>query len=257
MERPRVLLLDIDGVLHVSGETVPGAVDALAALREIVPSIRLVTNTSSRSRMSIRDQLASLGFEVDLEEVVTPAGLAVAHCRAAGLSPVRVLVADGLREDLAELAEASAGERPAAIVLGDIGDDFAAPVMNSAFRQLLDGAALVCLQHNRYWRSGEGLVLDVGSWSAALEYASGVVPVVVGKPARQFFATALATAGAEAGEALMVGDDVEGDVGGGLDAGIASILVRTGKYRPDAVAASGIAPTATIDSIADLPGLLG
>ena len=67
---------------------------------------------------------------------------------------------------------------------------------------------------------------------------------------------ALADAGAEAGRTIMVGDDIEGDVGGGLAAGIPSILVRTGKYKPDRVAESGIEPVATIDSINDLPALL-
>ena len=55
----------------------------------------------------------------------------------------------------------------------------------------------------------------------------------------------------------MVGDDVESDVGGALRAGLAGVLVRTGKYRPEAVAASGVEPTATVDSIADVPALLG
>jgi ribonucleotide monophosphatase NagD (HAD superfamily) len=59
-----------------------------------------------------------------------------------------------------------------------------------------------------------------------------------------------------ADRAAMVGDDVEADVGGALDAGLAGILVRTGKYREDLVRASGIEPTATVDSIADVPELL-
>jgi HAD superfamily hydrolase (TIGR01458 family) len=257
MKRCKALLLDIDGVLHISGDTVPGAIDAVVSLREIVASIRFVTNTSSRSRASIHEQLQGLGFDVDRGEIVTPAALAVDYCRDNGMMRVRMLVADGLREDLAELDEVEEGNAPEAIVLGDIGDHFGAPVLNSAFRELMDGAALVCLQHNRYWRSGEGLVLDVGAWAAALEYASGVESVVVGKPSSEFFGAALATARASAAEALMIGDDIEADVGGGLDAGIDSILVRTGKYRPDAVEVSGITPTETIDSIADLPALLG
>ena len=55
----------------------------------------------------------------------------------------------------------------------------------------------------------------------------------------------------------MVGDDVESDVGGALAAGLAGVLVRTGKYRDDALSVSGVQPTATLDSIADLPALLG
>ena len=55
----------------------------------------------------------------------------------------------------------------------------------------------------------------------------------------------------------MVGNDVESDVGGGLGAGLAGVLVRTGKYLADAVRASGIQPTAVVDSIAEVPTLLG
>jgi ribonucleotide monophosphatase NagD (HAD superfamily) len=54
----------------------------------------------------------------------------------------------------------------------------------------------------------------------------------------------------------MVGDDVEADIGGGLEAGIASVLVRTGKFDEEAVASSGVEPTAVIDCLAELPGLL-
>ena len=115
----------------------------------------------------------------------------------------------------------------------------------------------MALQKNRYWRTPDGLSLDVGPVVAALEYASGRDAVVVGKPAPEFFATVLAGVGAAAAAAVMVGDDVESDVGGAQRAGLTGILVRTGKYRADAVAASGIRPFATVDSIADVPPLLG
>lgn len=71
-----------------------------------------------------------------------------------------------------------------------------------------------------------------------------------------FFATVLGELGVEPTGAVMVGDDVESDVGGALDAGLSGVLVRTGKYREDAVRASDIHPTAVVDSIADIPALL-
>lgn len=254
---PAALLLDIDGVLHVGEEPVPGATEALARLRDLAGGVRLVTNTTSKSRRAIVDQLRGLGFELTEEEVLTPAALALAHCRNRGYERVSLMVSESLREDLGEL-RAVAGDEPAeAIVLGDLGSGFTAEVLNSAFRRLMDGAELVALQHNRYWRRADGLALDVGAYAAALEYASGVEPVVVGKPSPRFFQAALTDLGAEPAGAAMVGDDVEADVGGGLGAGIASVLVRTGKFREDAVAASGIVPTATVDSVADLPALLG
>lgn len=255
---PRALLLDIDGVLHVGDEPLPGAHEAMAELRALVDDrLRLVTNTTSKSRGAIVDQLRKMGFELDPVDVLTPAALAVAHCREAGHRRVALLVGDSLRADLAELPEAGEDESADAVVLGDLGSALNAELLNSAFRRLIDGAELIALQHNRYWRRADGLAMDVGAWSAALEYASGVEATVVGKPSPRFFAAALRDVGAEPGESVMVGDDVEGDVGGGLDAGIASVLVRTGKYSESAVAAAGVSPTATIDSIADLPRLLG
>ena len=79
---------------------------------------------------------------------------------------------------------------------------------------------------------------------------------MVGKPAKGFFDEVLASIGVEASAAAMVGDDIESDVGGALDAGLAAILVRTGKYREDRVRESGIKPTHIVDSIADVPPLL-
>ncbi|HSI79434.1 MAG TPA: TIGR01458 family HAD-type hydrolase [Solirubrobacterales bacterium] len=250
------LLLDIDGVLHVGDDPVPGAIEALEELRSLSAGVLLVTNTTSKPRRAIVERLRRIGFAVEEDEVVTPARMAVRRCHERGHEAVMLMVPDALREDLAELDDAGEGQPVDAVVLGDLGPGFTEAALNSAFRALIDGAELIALQHNRYWRSAEGLVLDVGAYAAALEYAAGVEAVVVGKPSRRFFADALATLGVDEDRALMVGDDVEADVGGALAAGIRAVLVRTGKYREDAVRASAIAPTATIDSIADLPGML-
>jgi HAD superfamily hydrolase (TIGR01458 family) len=120
----------------------------------------------------------------------------------------------------------------------------------------MDGAELIALQRNRYWMTPDGLALDVGPFVAALEYAARTEAVVVGKPAPAFFATALADLGTEPADALMVGDDVESDIGGALAAGLAAALVRTGKFREDALRDSGVEPTAVAGSVADVPALL-
>lgn len=147
-------------------------------------------------------------------------------------------------------------ERPDVVIVGDLGERSGYAALNRAFRQVMAGAELVALQKNRYWLRADGLSLDVGPFVAALEYATGREAYVVGKPPRGFFHEVLRELGVPASAAAMVGDDVESDVGGALDAGLARILVRTGNNR-DAVRASGIRPTATIDAIADLPDLVG
>jgi HAD superfamily hydrolase (TIGR01458 family) len=207
-----------------------------------------------RPRRSILERLERLGLEADPAELITPATLAKSRCEQAGYESVALVVLDALREDLEGLEQR--GESVDAVIVGDLGDRWSYEVLNEAFRHLMDGAALIALQKNRYWETAEGLSLDAGPFVAALEYGSGTPAEVVGKPSPAFFELALRELGVSADRAAMVGDDVEADVGGAIDAGLRGILVRTGKYREDLVRESGIEPTATIDSIAELPALL-
>lgn len=250
----RAVLLDLDGVLYVEDEAVAGASEAVERLRECKIDLRFVTNTTARSRTATLEKLRRLSFPLEEEELVTPAALAVRHCLAAGHARASLLVRDEVRDDFhgLELDERS----PQAVIVGDLGERFDYAVLNRAFRHVMNGAELVALQRNRYWKRADGLSLDVGPFVAALEYATAQNAHVVGKPARGFFEGVLRDLDRRPQEAAMVGDDIESDVGGALAAGLSGVLVRTGKYRAEAVKASGIRPTATIDSIAELPRLL-
>ena len=249
------LLLDLSGVIYVEDEAVPGAAEALAALGAGEIPVRLVTNTTMRPRRAILERLDRLGIEAAPEELITPATLAASRCAEAGYESVSLVVLDELREDLAGLEPR--GESVDAVIVGDLGEGWEYEVLNRAFRHLMDGAALIALQKNRYWETAEGLSLDAGPFVAALEYAAGREAEVVGKPSLAFFELALRELGVSADRAAMVGDDIEADVGGAMNAGLAGILVRTGKYREDLALESGIEPTATVDSIADVPALIG
>lgn len=251
----RALLIDIDGVLYVEDEPVAGARDALARLRASGLGMRFVTNTTARSRGRTLEKLRQLGFDVADGELVTPAALALAHCRERCHHRAALVMNDDVKRDFATLEDV---ERDAdVVIIGDLGDAFSYDVLNRAFRLVMDGAELVALQKNRFWLTADGLSLDVGPFVAALEYATGQEAFVIGKPAGAFFALSLDQLAVDADAAVIVGDDIESDIGGALHAGLRAILVRTGKYRPDVVAASGIEPTAVVGSIADVPALVG
>jgi HAD superfamily hydrolase (TIGR01458 family) len=248
------LLIDLDGVLYVGDEPVPGAVNAVATLRERGLALRFVTNTTARSRAQTLDKLERLGFEVAEPELVTPAALARRHCEQLGHRRVALIMNEEVKEDFEGLEQAD--DDPDAVIMGDLGEEFGFAILNQAFRMVIGGAELIALQKNRFWLTSSGLSLDAGPFVAAIEYASGTEAVVVGKPSESFFELVLADLGAGPEQALMVGDDIESDVGGALTAGLRGVLVRTGKYREEFVAESEIEPTATIDSIEALPTLL-
>jgi HAD superfamily hydrolase (TIGR01458 family) len=248
------LLVDLDGVLYVEDEPVEGAAEAVARLREGGLALRFVTNTTARSRAQTLDKLRRLGFDVADEELVTPAALARKHCLDAGHTTVSLVMNENVKEDFAGLEETE--DEPDAVIMGDLGERFGFEILNRAFREVMDGAELVALQKNRFWLTSDGLSLDAGPFVAAIEYASGKDALVVGKPSEAFFRLVLDDVGAERERAAIVGDDVETDVGGAMNAGLAGILVRTGKYREGFVRQSGIEPTATVGSIADVPDLI-
>jgi phospholysine phosphohistidine inorganic pyrophosphate phosphatase len=118
--RPRVLLLDIDGVLYVEDEPVLGAVAAVRRLRAAGRTLRFVTNTTSRSRAATLAKLARLGFTVAEDELVTPAALAVRVCRERGLRRVALFVQDEVEVDFAGLDKVSGASRADAVIIGDL-----------------------------------------------------------------------------------------------------------------------------------------
>ncbi len=252
----RAVLLDIDGVLSVEDDPIAGAIEAVERLRDAGLILRFVTNTTNRSHAATLAKLQRLGFGVAEAELLTPAELAVRVCRDRGHRQVALFVAPELRADFTALDVADDGVGADAVIVGDLGEAWDYATLNRAFRLVVDGADMIALQKNRFWLRRDGLALDAGPFVAALEYATDRTATIVGKPARAFFEQALAAAGVGASETVMVGDDVESDIGGALAAGLAAVLVRTGKYREDRVTATGIAPTATVGSIADVPGLL-
>jgi HAD superfamily hydrolase (TIGR01458 family) len=255
LERIAALLLDLDGVLYVEEEPIAGGVEAVERLRRAGLELRFVTNTTAHSRARTLDKLARLGFDVEGRELVTPAAIAVQYCRKRGYSHVALLMNDEVKRDFEELEEAQGAAD--AVIVGDLGSEFGYDILNKAFRQVMDGAELIALQKNRYWQRSDGLSLDVGPFVAALEYGTARDAYVVGKPAPGFFHGVLNEIGVAAADAAMVGDDVESDVAGALRAGLAGILVKTGKYREDAVRTSGVEPTATVATISQVPELLG
>jgi hypothetical protein len=142
------------------------------------------------------------------------------------------------------------------IIIGGAGDEFNYAALNRVFAHLRNGARLVAMHRNLYWRTQEGLQLDGGAILLGLEAAASVMAEVVGKPAPGFFTSALSRLRVDAAEAIMIGDDIDADVLGAQHLGITGVLVKTGKFLPEALEAADGIPDHVVDSIADVPDLL-
>lgn len=252
----RGILLDIDGVLHVSMQPIAGAADTLRWLDQQGYRTCFVTNTTTASRATLAQRLAAIGLPLTEQQLIT-APVATANYIRQHYPGKRcwVLSKGDAEADFAgiDLVESNAE----IVVIGGAEELLTYEAMNAAFRMLMDGAVLLAMHTNLYWRTSDGLRLDSGPYVHALELATGKQATVLGKPARPFFEQALQAIGVEAAEAIMVGDDLENDVRGAQQAGLRGILVCTGKHHADSPLLERIHPDAILPSIADLPQWLG
>ena len=252
---PRLILLDLDGTLYVGNQPLPGAIPCIAQLRDSNIPLRFLTNTTTKSQSQLVAQMREMGFTLDDHELISAPVAAKLEVQALQESAGRQLriwpvVADAIKTDFAEFTWDDTA--PDYIILGDIGDAWDLALINRLFNVIHGGAELIALHKNRFWQTAEGLKADIGFFVAGLEYVCSKAARVMGKPNRDFFQRVLDSVGLSAENALMVGDDIDSDVGGAQLMGMQGCLVKTGKFRQAYYEQSSVKPDYLIESVSDL-----
>lgn len=235
------VLLDIDGVLHVGEDPVSGAAETLQALAARGIPHRFITNTSTRTPRQLADKLQAIGLDIAEERLFSAVTATQRYLAQRGHTRPMLVVNEGLH-GLFDVDDTDP-DRPNCVVIGDIGPRWDHRLLNRIFSTLMEGAELIAMHRNRCWQTENGLALDIGCYVAGLEYAANIEATVVGKPNATFFQLAAADMQVNPTRCVMVGDDIESDVGGAQNAGMRGLLVQTGKYRDAAVQASRVERT--------------
>ncbi|HEX9943548.1 MAG TPA: TIGR01458 family HAD-type hydrolase [Thermoanaerobaculia bacterium] len=249
--RVQGFLFDLDGTVYEEGQAIPGAAEALEALRRRGIPFRFTTNTTRRPRIALAQWLRDMGIPTRPEEILSAPAAAARWLRDRGVRRAQLLLAEATFEEFVGIEIVD--RAPEVVVVGDLGEAWTFSLLNQAFRNLMEGAELLAIQRNRYWHTEGGLSLDAGPFVAALEYGSGKTATLVGKPSPAFFEAAARELDLPPERIAVVGDDLESDVAGAKAAGMIGIAVRTGKYRPQDEERAQEAADVVLDSIADLP----
>lgn len=254
------LLVDLDGVVWIGREPVPGSLEALRALLEAGKRIVFVTNNPGRPPAAYAERLGQLGVEVGEEQVVT-AGMVAARlageaAAAAGEDGTAFVIgAEALKEMVAATGARvvegdEAWEADVVLVSGHRGFDYGE--LLAAKRALDRGAAFFATSHDPTMPYPGGELPGTGAVLAAVETATGRRAEIAGKPERHLFEMAReALGGAE--RVAMVGDRISSDVAGGRAAGLQTILVLSGTTSRQEATAADPAPNLVLE---DLSGLL-
>jgi HAD superfamily hydrolase (TIGR01458 family) len=248
-------LLDIDGVLHIDLSPLPGATETLRWLEQHNYRFCFVTNTTVFSRATLAKRLQVIGLPVRPEQLVTAPVATANYLRQHYPGKRCWLLSKGdTAEDFAGIELVK--DKADVVVIGGAEELLSYETMNHAFRMLMNGADLLAMHTNSYWKTSTGLQLDSGPYVHALELASGKRATVLGKPNRAFFEQALLSLDVPAHAAVMVGDDLENDVQAAQQAGLRGVHVCTGKHGADSPLLARVQPDGVLASVGDLPGWL-
>jgi HAD superfamily hydrolase (TIGR01458 family) len=256
---PKLILLDLDGTLYIGDQQITGAVNAVAQLRARGFQLRFLTNTTTKSQAELVAQMRAMDFSVNDNELISApvaAKLELHSLQQKRNRPLRIwaVVADAIKVDFSEFIWDEV--TPDFIVLGDIGERWDLQLINRLFNAMHNGAELIALHKNRFWQTTDGLKADIGFFVAGLEYTNSKTAYIMGKPNRDFFQRVLDSAGITAQDTMMIGDDIDTDVGGAQAMGIKGCLVKSGKFRQSYADQSHVKPDVVIESVADLNAIL-
>lgn len=242
-----VALLDLDGVVYVGEQPVPGASEALAAAREAGMRLAFVTNNASRTPQAVADRLTGMGVPAVADEVTTSAQAAARHLAEvlpAG-SAVLVVGGEGLRSALLDrglrpvgaAVDVESGEPVAAVVQG-FAPEVGWSMLAEAAVAIRAGARWVATNLDRTIPSERGPLPGNGSLVHVLTFAFGATPESTGKPDPTMHQESVDRSGAE--RPVVVGDRLDTDIEGAVRVGAPSLLVLSGVTDGAALLAAGV-----------------
>lgn len=246
------VIFDLDGTLYRGDVVVPGAFDVVRSLDAAgIPSV-FVTNNSTRSRDDVVAKLARFGYETDPARVVNSSFATAEHLRRtfpAG-APVHVIGAASLRGDIERAGFRLVDDARADVVVVGLDVHVTYDRIRTAVHAVRHGAAFVLTNPDRLIPHGDDLDPGAGSVAAPIITATGVEPVVIGKPEPTMMRMALEILGSRPEHTVAVGDQLLTDIAGARRCGIYAVLVRSGVPR---AAGLEVVPDLEIDSLTDFP----
>ncbi|HET6317208.1 MAG TPA: HAD-IIA family hydrolase [Chloroflexota bacterium] len=257
----RGLLIDLDGVVYTGRDPIAGSASFLERARGEKLPFLLVTNNSTTSPELVAERLEGMDISVTADEILTSAQAAAAYIRRHSQAGATVSIVGeaGLRQAVAEEALTIVEDSKANVdwVLAGLDRQFDYQKLTYATRAILAGARFVATNADALLPVEGGHVLPgAGTMIAAIQTATGIQPVVVGKPEPGLFEHGLLRLGGlQPHQVAMIGDRLDTDVMGGQRAGLRTILVLSGVTTPQQLAAAMGKPDATVPSLAAVASL--
>lgn len=233
------LLIDLDGVLRLDKEPAPHIEEFFEYLKKSKRKACILSNSTLSTASDVRTFFEFNGIHTNLP-ILTASEAAAMYARSR-YRRVAVYCTDHIKTLFNGILDY---EHPQAIIIGDYGKKWDFATMNEIFIKVHEGAEIIAMHKNRYWKTPEdGKLMDVGPFVVAIEYAANKPSTLIGKPSPLYFSSALNLLGYDLSQKfLMLGDDMETDIQAAKNLGADSILIYTGKTQHPLPSDSAIKP---------------
>ncbi len=247
-------LTDMDGVLIKEGDMIPGADRFLQALTNNNIEFMVLTNNSIFTPRDLSARLRSSGLEIPPERIWTSATATAHFLKSQTKEGTAYVVGEsGLTTALHTAGWILTDSNPDFVVLGET-RTYSFEAITTAINLILGGARFICTNPDVTGPSPTGILPATGSVAALITAATGAEPYFIGKPNPVMMRSALNTIGAHSEHTVMIGDRMDTDVISGLEAGMRTVLVRSGISDDAEIRRYPFRPTMVVDSIADIAG---
>lgn len=252
-------IIDLDGTVYRSQTAVPGAREGIERLRAAGVDIAFVTNSSTKTRETVRDRLASLGIEAAVDDIVTSASVTATYVgREYPTATVSTIGSPALDQEFDRVgATLTAAPTDADVLVVGKDRTFDFETLTDGLRALESGAVFIGTNEDRKVPTDAGMNPGCGALLAAVGYAADRQPdQICGKPHEPMIEVSLDRLGAEPADCVVIGDNPETDIEMGRRAGLTTVLVLTGLVDPGDPVLADEPADHVVDSLADLSGLL-
>ena len=220
------VFLDLDGCVWFGSQLADGAIELVRDLRASGRKVGFLTNTSNHGTPHVVAKLQRLGIEATVDDVTMPVDSLAEHPRMRARPRVWFFGPADMRQAVAAVTQIAETPDDAELVVLGRDTSLTYGDLTDALHVLVRGGGLLAFNVDpRVPVEGGRMLPGTGAIAAALSYASGVQPEVVGKPAPVFFEAAMRRFGTTPERAVMIGDTLDSDIAGGAGVGMRTVLV--------------------------------
>lgn len=256
---PEAVIFDLDGTVYRGDHLIPGAAQAITSLRESGTEVLFLTNKAIERRQTYSQKLTELGVSATRDEVINSGWVTGRYLQKHHPEKLAYVVGeDPLVEELTEAGIDVTTEDPGELVVASMDRTFGYEKLDLALQSMTDETPFVATNPDRTCPTAYGEIPDAAGMIGAIEGVTGrSVDAILGKPSATMVETVMGVLDVDPTRCMMVGDRPETDIKMGERAGMNTALVLSGVTDRSGVADLAVSPTHVLDSIAELPEVLG